>query len=608
MVPSDDGPLFDINSIRIFEADSLQSQAMKCFHSFLSWGFFVCAVFYQVTLEARDGRPNVVLIMTDDQGYGDLGCHGNPVLKTPQLDRLYQESIRLTDFHVSSFCTPTRAALMTGRYPARTGAYRTSSGRTMMHPEERTMAHCFAENGYRTGMIGKWHLGDCAPHRPQDRGFQDVVWHRCGGVGQASDYWGNDYFDDTYERNGTFERFEGYCTDVWFKEANRFIRENRDRPFFLYLAPNAPHGPYRVDSKWSEPYATSAPWRSGAAFYGMIANLDHNLGLLRQELNLLGLSENTILIFMTDNGTANGASFESLTSEAVQGYNAGMRGKKSSVYEGGHRVPFFIHWPGGGLMKGQDLGSLAAHLDVLPTLAELCGIRIPEDDALDGMSFAQQLKDEAAPAHREHLVVQFQGGPYFDAMPKPWEFSCVLQDNWRLVDGRELYDVSKDRAQRHDVADAFPHVVSRLRSHYMPFWEDVSPRMQPVFIDLGNPAQNPTYLCSQDWYMPTGNPPWNFGSIRRLPAVTGPWKVQVQQAGSYRVTLRQLPAEADQLLLAVRARIEIFASVYECDVPNGSKGVSFEINLPKGKTELLTWLFNQEGQAGGAYFAEVERL
>ena len=183
-------------------------------------------------------KPNVILIMTDDQGYGDLGCHGNPVLKTPNLDQLFRESVRLTDFHVSPFCTPTRAALMTGRYPARTGAYRTSSGRTMLHTDERTIANVFADAGYVTGMVGKWHLGDNAPHRPQDRGFQDVVWHRCGGIGQASDYYGNDYFDDTYERNGKYEKFNGYCTDVWFAEAMRFAEENREKPFFLYLATN----------------------------------------------------------------------------------------------------------------------------------------------------------------------------------------------------------------------------------------------------------------------------------------------------------------------------------------------------------------------------------
>jgi len=212
-------------------------------------------------------KPNVILVMTDDQGYGDLSCHGNPVLKTPHLDQLLAESVRFTDFHVSPFCTPTRAALLTGHAAGYTGAYRTSSGRTKMYPDEQTLGHLFGENGYVTGMVGKWHLGDNAPHRPQDRGFQDVVWHRCGGIGQASDYWGNDYFDDTYERNGSFEKFEGYCTDVWFREGIRFIEENRERPFFLYLALNAPtvptacrrNGPRRTRAgrTWSMPTFTA---------------------------------------------------------------------------------------------------------------------------------------------------------------------------------------------------------------------------------------------------------------------------------------------------------------------------------------------------------------
>lgn len=563
-----------------------------------------------VVSNAPETRPNVILVMTDDQGYGDLGCHGNPILKTPNLDRLYAESLRFTDFHVSSFCTPTRAALMTGRYPGRTGAYRTSSGRTLMHTDERTVADVFSADGYVTGMVGKWHLGDNAPHRPQDRGFQDVVWHRCGGVGQASDYWGNDYFDDTYERNGKFEKFQGYCTDVWFAESIRFVEENKNRPFFLYLATNAPHGPYRVGPEWSEPYTGKANWGAGPQFFGMIANFDHNLGLLRERLETLGLARNTILIFMTDNGTANGAAFgeDRLNSEAVRGFNAGMRGKKSSIYEGGHRVPFFIYWPAGGLTGGHDITSIAAHVDVLPTLAELCGISVPASHHPDGISFAAQLKDPDAPAHRDHLVVQYQGGPYFIAAPKAWEYSCVLKDRWRLIDGKELYDLDQDPAQRNDISAAHPKVVEELRALYPAFWAFVSPRMTPVSIDLGNPADNPTTLCSQDWYMPTGNPPWNFGSIKKLPRVTGPWMVDVKKAGRYRLTLRQFPIEAELPVKAVRAKVQISGQEMETAVEPGSKGVVFELELPAGKTELRTFLYDQAGKAGGAYFTEVESL
>ena len=559
-------------------------------------------------LKAAD-RPNVILIMTDDQGYGDLSHHGNPILRTPNLDQLAAESIRLTNFHVSPFCTPTRAALMTGRDPARTGAYRTSSGRSMMHADERTIANVFADAGYVTGMIGKWHLGDNAPHRPQDRGFQDVVWHRCGGVGQASDYWGNDYFDDTYERNGTFEKFEGYCTDVWFREAHWFVQRNRDKPFFLYLATNAPHGPYRVDPKWSQPYQESVPWGgSGPNFYGMIANFDHNLGLLRDHLEQTGLADNTILIFMTDNGTAAGAKFKNLNSEAVQGFNAGMRGKKSSQYEGGHRVPFFIHWPKGKLVGGRDVTSLTAHLDVLPTLAELCKVDIPDSHHPDGFSFAPQLASPDSESQRQHLVVQFYGGPGFTEPASPFSHSCVIRDQWRLMNGKELYDISADPAQRSDIAVAHPQVVKELRALYMPHWESVKPRMTPVAIDLGNSAQNPTELCSQDWYLDKGNPPWNFGSINRLPRVVGPWHVNIRRAGKYRITLRQFPKVANKPVVAVRAKVEIAGKTMEQPVEPGSHGIEFEMELDTGRTQLLTYLYDARGRAGGAYFTEVESL
>lgn len=574
----------------------------------LSIQLLLCLLFSVWSLASV--RPNVVLIMTDDQGYGDLSCHGNPILKTPNLDRLHRESVRFTDFHVSPFCTPTRAALMTGRDPGRTGAYRTSSGRSMLHTDEKTVADVFADSGYVTGMVGKWHLGDNAPHRPQDRGFQDVVWHRCGGVGQASDYWGNDYFGDTYERNGIYEKFEGYCTDVWFSEGMRFIEENRDSPFFLYLATNAPHGPFRVAPEWSEPYQNVADWNNGANFYGMIANIDQNLGILRKRLEDLGLTGNTILIFMTDNGTANGATFgeDRLNSEAVKGFNAGMRGRKSSIYEGGHRVPFFIYWPRGGLTGGRDIDSLAAHLDVFPTLADLCGVSIPDSHRLDGRSLVPLLKGNHENWDRDHLIVQFFGGAYFNRSPTPWMDSCVMTERWRLIGGNELYDIQADPAQRTNVAEEHSNVVEELRALYRPWWQSISPRLEPVRIDLGNSVQNPTVLCSQDWYMPTGNPPWNFSSISKLPRVTGPWMVDVKQAGTYRITLRQFPIEAEKTVKADRAEIRIAGQERECLVEPGSTAVVFKLELPAGPSELLTFLYDESGQAGGAYFTEVEAL
>ena len=279
-------------------------------------------------------RPNVVLVMTDDQGYGDLACHGNPWIRTPNLDRLHRESVRLTDFHVSPLCTPTRAGLMTGQNPVRLGAWGTTWGRSLPRRDAVTMADLFAASGYPTGCFGKWHLGDNYPFRPQDRGFTEVLIHGGGGVGQTPDYWDNDYFDDTYFHNGKPEKCRGYCTDVWFDAAIRFIESNRDRPFFAYVPTNAPHGPFHVAQKYSSLYSAD-PNVPNTNFYGMITNIDENMGRLTAKLDELGLSENTILIFTTDNGTAAGF-------RGGKGFNAGMRGTKGSLYEGGHRVPCFI--------------------------------------------------------------------------------------------------------------------------------------------------------------------------------------------------------------------------------------------------------------------------
>jgi arylsulfatase A-like enzyme len=289
---------------------------------------------------ASERPPNVVLVLTDDQGYGDLACLGNPILRTRNLDALYGQSVRLTDFHVSPTCSPTRAALMTGRYNNRTGVWHTVMGRSLLRRDEVTMADLFAAAGYRTGIFGKWHLGDNYPFRPQDRGFQEVLCHGGGGIGQTPDFWGNDYFDDTYWHNGVLEKSTGYCTDVWFDAALRFIESNRHRPFFAYVATNAPHSPYRVAEKYSRLYAGQTVPNAG--FYGMITNIDENVGRLMRTLQRLGLEENTILIFMTDNGTAAGM-------QGGKGFNAGMRGTKGSEYDGGHRVPCFLHWPAGDL-------------------------------------------------------------------------------------------------------------------------------------------------------------------------------------------------------------------------------------------------------------------
>ena len=513
----------------------------------------VAAVVCSVPTAADAGdRPNVVLIVTDDQGYGDLSCHGNPVLKTPEMDRLHADSVRLTDYHVDPTCSPTRAALYTGRYSTRTGVWHTIQGRSLMHPDETTLAERFRDAGYRTGMVGKWHLGDNAPLRPRDQGFDFAFTHGGGGVGQSPDHWGNDYFGDTYTRfsrdaadpAGTAERVavDGYCTDEWFAAADRFVTraaaqqaDGEDRPFFLTLATNAPHGPYLVAPEWSDPYREVGVTGARANFYGMIACIDARLGEFRVRLEELGAAENTIFVFTTDNGTAAGS--------RDGGFNAGMRGAKGSEYDGGHRVPLFLHWPAGGLTGGRDVDRLTAHIDVLPTLLSLCGLpsAANADRPLDGRDLSPLLREHAADWPDRTLCVHSQR----IEVPEKWRKSAVMTDRWRLINGKQLFDLDADPGQKIDVAADHADVTAALRAKYEAWWESLSPAFdEPMTADAVRIllADEPTELCAHDWHEPTkGLPPWNQTMIRKDPAVNGWWAVEVPEAGTYRFTLRDRP-------------------------------------------------------------------
>ena len=563
-------------------------------------------------------RPNVILIMTDDQGFGDMSCHGNPNLKTPNLDRLHSESIRFTDFHVSPFCTPTRAALMTGRYAARTGAYRTSSGRTSLHQREKTMGDLFALNGYRTGIFGKWHLGDCAPSRPMDKGFEQCVWHRGGGVGQISDYWPNNYFDDTYLVDDKWTKFEGYCTDVWFDEAMKFIdskttESDGDTPFFVYLPTNAPHGPFLVAKKWKQPYLDLGLNKRQAAFYGMIANFDWNLGRLQELLRDNGLVDNTILIFMTDNGTAAGATFDKKS--RIYGWpldpreNANMRGGKSSAYDGGHRVPLFVRWPNGELGKPRDVDTLAAHLDLTPTLVELCGLARPDSwPKLDGRSLAPFLKGQTVDWKPRTLHTQIHGGNGYRKPGDLWEIGAAMTKRWRLVEGRELYNIVADPAQRNDVAKQNPDVVERLTKAHVDWFNSIKPGMPPTRIVVGSKAEHPTDLTSQEWVMPRGGPPWDRSHAVRRMIANAPWHLNVARAGKYRISLSRWPAYLDKAIDSTSASITVAGQTLKSEIaePNRIVTADFEVALPAGPVELQTTLTTPDGKMHGAYFATIE--
>jgi arylsulfatase A-like enzyme len=564
-------------------------------------------------------RPNVVFVITDDQGYGDLGCHGNPIIKTPNLDKLHSESIHLANFHVGPTCAPTRAGIMTGRYCNCTGVWHTIMGRSLLRANEATMGDVFSANGYRTGLFGKWHLGDNYPFRPQDRGFEVALYHGGGGVSQTPDYWGNDYFDDTYMRNGKPEAFTGYCTDVWFSQAMRFIEENRDHPFFCYLSTNAPHGPYNVADSYSDPYRGKVPdYR--ANFYGMITNIDDNMARLRTRLKELGIEDNTILIFMTDNGTSGGCSLDR-GQFVKEGYNAGMRGMKGSEYDGGHRTPLFMRWPAGGFAEGRDVNQLTANIDVLPTLIDLCGIRRPEGVEFHGVSLKPLLTGQESEWPDRVVVTDSQRVEY----PIKWRKSAVMTDRWRLVNGVELYDIQADPGQQSDVAKDYADVVQELREHYEEWWNIVSATFDdPCPIVIGSEREKISRITTHDWH--GEQCAWNQGQIRQGLECNGYWIVQVAEAGEYEFELRRWPREEDKAITegipgeitdwyhggrAIdfrKARIRIEDQEQEKDVEPEAKGVKFTISLNAGITRLQTSLTDADGVSIGAYYVYASRL
>lgn len=562
-------------------------------------------VILTATIAPAGDRPNVVLVITDDQGYGDIGAHGNRMLRTPTIDRLHSQSVRLTDFHVDPTCSPTRSALMTGRYSTRTGVWHTIAGRSLMNPRETTLAEIFAASGYATAQFGKWHLGDNFPLRPQDQGFQKTLHHRGGGVTQSPDFWGNDYFDDTYWReDGTPQKCSGYCTNVWFDAALEFIREHRDGPFLCYLATNAPHSPYFVAEEYKQPYVAAGVPEPMASFYGMIANFDENLARLLTTLDELRLAENTILIYMTDNGSAAG-----YLPDAAQGgwtgFNAGMRDRKASEYDGGHRVPCFVRWPSGGIGGGRDVDRLAAHFDMLPTLADLCGLQVPGGLQWDGISLAAALRGDmqSFPQPERTLIVHSQRLE----RPQKWRKSSVLTEQWRLVNGAELYDIRRDPGQRTDIATANADVVQSLRAAYDSWWDSLRPAFdEEVRIVLGSVAANPTLLCCHDWH---GDPiPVNQETVARDPAQNGYWSVDVLQAGNYEFRLRSRPPGIPQSIQANRARIRTESLVQDVAAMPGADSAAVVVRLPAGPTHLWAEFLTGDRVDRGAYYVEVERL
>jgi len=483
-------------------------------------------------------QPNVVFVLTDDQGYPPMGCHGHPFIETPHLDAFHNESVRFGQFHVGTTCAPTRAGLMTGHYCNSTGVWHTIGGRSLLRRDEWSLATALSEGGYSTGIFGKWHLGDGYPYRPQDRGFQRVVCHGGGGISQQPDYWGNDYFDDTYMVDGEPRAYEGYCTDVFFREALVFIEENQNTPFLCYISTNAPHGPWNVEPKYRDLYTGKTDKECYARFLGMITNIDENFGALRATLHELEIEDNTILIFMSDNGQTGvaGTPFEEM-------YNAGMRGLKGSPYDGGHRVPFLVRWPNGGFSTARSIDEITSYVDFMPTLLDLCDVEVPARRSFHGESLRPLMEGNVDDHWSERIITT---DTQRVAHPLKWRRSSVMKDTWRLVNKTELYNLADDPGQETDIAAQHPEIVRELQEGYERWWELCSVQDDDdIPISIGSDAEEITTLRTHDLRNEQDHlGVWDQSQVRRGDRAHGWWEIMVETEGEYEFELRRWPEEA----------------------------------------------------------------
>lgn len=593
--------------------------------------------------------PNVIIILTDDQGYGDFSIHGNPVIKTPNIDKIGNSATRFTDFHVAPMCTPSRSQLMTGQDAMRNGAINVSSGRSLIDPSLNTMADVFKKEGYATGIFGKWHLGDNYPYRPEDRGFDEAIWFPSSHINSVADYWDNDYFDDFYNHNGKRERFNGYCTNVFTDEAISWMKKKKEasEPFFTFLPFNASHWPPYVPNKYRDParkaleanpailkrfktekmhsyYGTDLK-EAMVTFFAMGLNIDENVGKVMAFLEENGLDDNTIVIFMTDNGSSFGRHY----------YNAGMKGGKQQLFEGGHRVPLFIKGPEAIVGKPAVFDDLTHIQDLLPTLASVIGVKeLPH--AMDGVDLLPLMKKEVNNLDDRMLVINFtktpqkvlfpeQDNPDNAAAPKK-DRGAVLWKKWRFLHDKTLYDVSKDPHQDTDIAAENPKIVAAMRNHLNTWWDDVKDDAAKIHrIVIGSHKENPMMLSACDWYNIFVD---QQKQVRKGDKKSGKWHVVVDQAGTYEFELRRWPVESgyglndavpatkvtDGILIPgvsfpiASAKIMVGDQEQSIKIDPTDKSARFTFEVKAGETSIYTLFEDAEGKRiVGAYYLYVNR-
>ena len=560
--------------------------------------------------------PNVIVILSDDQGYGDFSSTGNPVLQTPALDKLAHEGVRFADFHVSPYCTPTRGQLLSGLDALHNKAATVGTGRNTMKRDIVTMPEVFKRNGYHTGIFGKWHLGDNYPDRPMDRGFDKCVWFKGWGLLSESEY-DNDYYNTRYLDGLTPVVSGKYCTDLWFDEAIKWMDQQADnnQPFFTYIATNAPHGPFYALPGDVALYKNKVD-SSAAAFFGMLANIDRNVGRLDEWLEKKQLKNNTIVIYMNDNGGTGG----------VDVYNAGMKGKKGENYDGGHRAVCFFRWPAANLTGPRVIPAATQVQDLLPTFIDLLGFRKDKLNAFDGSSLAPLLTKNK-PLNDRMFVVQYGGG----TRPEKY-FDCVVWNSWRLVGKDELYNISADPGQQHNISKDHPGIVKKMQGFYERWWSKAGPGIDDfVPVVVGSAHQNAVEMTSDFWangdYV---NTQWKVAQAAGEKK-GGTWHIDVEKDGRYLVELSRWPFHLNRALQKIGIDAAIGGTPIRrgkalpiqsgCLSINGAKPleamkdnpgateIRFDVNLTKKDRQLQAWFRDgQKNDLCGAYYVRLTKV
>ena len=544
--------------------------------------------------------PNVILIITDDQGYGDLGFNGNPNIITPALDNFAAESVRFNNFYVSPVCAPTRSSLMTGRYSLRTGVRDTYNGGAIMASSEVTIAEMLKQANFTTGIFGKWHLGDNYPSRPSDQGFDESLIHLAGGMGQVGDftnYFKKDtsYFDPILWHNNEQKPYKGYCSDIFTENAIEFIENNKNNPFFCYLSFNAPHNPLQVPDEYYQAYKTLDPTDgidpelipnekisektkdNTRKVYAMVTNIDDNLKKLFNKVDELGIKDNTIVIFMTDNGP-----------QHVR-YIAGMKGRKSSVYNGGIRVPFFLRFPA--MFSGnQEVNQFTAHIDLLPTLSKLCNVEMPRDRKIDGRSFIPSINSEKLP-ERSFFSYWTRKYPelYNNIALQRGQFKLIGKTDYNSpIENFELYDTYNDPFEKNNLVTQKKSIALSLKKEmHQTFLELVNSEnlKNPPRIMLGSDFENPVYLNRND--AGGQRAVWNQEQAYSF------WKVDINKEGLYDLKfkfLKPLPANGNMYLEIGQSIQQKFNSKDNLDVIEMKS-----VYLPKGFHDFSPFYMFQKG-------------